>query len=159
MKALTSALAMLAGGVIAANAGADVPPSDVVYQDGAIAQPLTATPGDPVRGREIVGTKSLGNCVSCHQNTDMLDIPWHGEIGPTFDGVSERWSIAELRGIVANSKMMFPGTIMPAFYKVDGFTRPGDAYTGKPATEITPILTAQQIEDVVAYLATLKYPE
>jgi sulfur-oxidizing protein SoxX len=75
-----------------------------------------------------------------------------------LDGAGERWSEAELRGIVANAKMMFPDSMMPSFYKVDGFTRPGNAYTGEAADDsFGPLLTAQQIEDVVAYLATLKY--
>jgi sulfur-oxidizing protein SoxX len=119
---------------------------------------LTGTPGDPARGREVVGNKSLGNCVACHANSEMSDIPFHGEIGPMLDGAGERWSEAELRGIVANAKMMFPDSMMPSFYKVDGFTRPGNAYTGEAADDsFGPLLTAQQIEDVVAYLATLKY--
>ena len=54
----------------------------------------------------------------------MSDIPFHGEIGPMLDGAGDRWSEAELRGIVTNAKMMFPGSMMPSFYKVDGFVRP-----------------------------------
>ena len=73
-----------------------------------------------------------------------------------LDGVGSRWNEAELRGIVANAKLMYEGTIMPAFYKVDGFTRPGNGYTGKAAETLEPILSAQQIEDVVAFLMTLK---
>ena len=73
-----------------------------------------------------------------------------------LDGVGSRWNEAELRGIVANAKQVYDGTIMPAFYKVDGFIRPGNAYTGKAAETIEPLLTAQQIEDVVAFLMTLK---
>ena len=84
-------------------------------------------------------------------------MPFHGEIGPPLDGAGERWSEAELRGIVANAKMMFDGSMMPSFYKTEGFIRPGKAYTGKAADDtFGPILTAQQIEDVVAYLTTLK---
>lgn len=139
-------------------AATEIAPGEVPFEDGAVAVSLTGVPGDPVRGREVVGNKSLGNCVACHANSDMSDIPFHGEIGPMLDGAGERWSEAELRGIVTNAKMMFPGTMMPAFYKVDGFIRPGDAYTGEAAPEdLPPILTAQQIEDVVAYLSTLKY--
>ena len=151
---ISLALACAASGA----AAAEVAPGDVVFEVGAVAQSLTGQPGDPVRGREVVGTKSLGNCVACHANSDMSDIPFHGEIGPMLDGAGERWSEAELRGIVANAKMMFPDSMMPSFYKVDGFTRPGNAYTGEAADDsFGPLLTAQQIEDVVAYLATLKY--
>jgi len=139
-------------------AAAEIAPGAVPFEDGAVAVSLTGTPGDPARGREVVGNKSLGNCVACHANSDMSDIPFHGEIGPMLDGAGERWSEAELRGIVANAKMMFPDSMMPSFYKVDGFTRPGNAYTGEAADDsFGPLLTAQQIEDVVAYLSTLKY--
>ena len=62
-----------------------------------------------------------------------------------------------MRGLLTDAKMTFDGTVMPAFYKVDGFNRPGDAYTGKAAEgPLSPILTAQEIEDVIAFLATLK---
>ena len=78
-------------------------------------------------------------------------------IGPALDGAGDRWSESELRGIVANAKMMFEGTMMPSFYKDTGYIRPGNAYTGKAADgALDPLLSAQQIEDVVAYLATLK---
>ena len=74
-----------------------------------------------------------------------------------LDGAGSRWSDAELRGIVANAKMMFPDSLMPSFYRTDGYTRPGNAFTGEAAdSTFGPLLTAQQVEDVVAYLATLK---
>ncbi len=70
---------------------------------------------------------------------------------------ADRWNEAQLRGIVANAKKTFDGTIMPSFYKTSGFIRPGDGYTGKAAEEtLSPMLSAQQIEDVVAFLMTLK---
>lgn len=153
--------AALAAPIVAATmlitAGAETAaPGEVAFEDGAVATSLTGKPGDPAEGKTIITTKSLGNCVSCHSAEALKDTPWHGEVGPALDGAADRWSEAELRGIVANAKMMFDGTVMPAFYKVDGFIRPGDAYTGKAAKTIEPILSAQQIEDVVAYLMTLK---
>ena len=73
-----------------------------------------------------------------------------------LDGVGDRWTEAELRGIVANAKITFPESMMPAFYKTSGYIRPGDAFTGKAGTEpLPPLLTAQEIEDVVAYLMTI----
>lgn len=136
---------------------AEVAPKDVKFTDGAISESLTGTPGDPVVGREVLGARALGNCVACHQITEMGDIPFHGEIGPMLDGAGSRWSDAELRGIVVNAKMMFPESLMPSFYRVDGYTRPGNAYTGEAAdSTFGPLLTAQQVEDVVAYLVTLK---
>jgi sulfur-oxidizing protein SoxX len=156
MKRTLMTIALI--GAATGAAAAEIAPGEVSFEDGAVAVSLTGTPGDPARGREVVGNKSLGNCVACHANSDMSDIPFHGEIGPMLDGAGERWSEAELRGIVANAKMMFPDSMMPSFYKVDGFTRPGNAYTGEAADDsFGPLLTAQQIEDVVAYLSTLKY--
>ncbi|KNX41761.1 Cytochrome c [Roseovarius tolerans] len=156
MKRTLMTIALI--GAATGAAAAEIAPGEVPFEDGAVTVSLTGAPGDPARGREVVGNKSLGNCVACHANSDMSDIPFHGEIGPMLDGAGERWSEAELRGIVANAKMMFPDSMMPSFYRVDGFTRPGNAYTGEAADDsFGPLLTAQQIEDVVAYLATLKY--
>lgn len=147
-----------AAAVLASVAMAEtIAPTNVSFDDGAIATSLTGVPGDPVEGRDIVGNKKKGNCIACHQVSDLADMPFHGEIGPMLDGAGDRWSEADLRGIVANAKIMFEDSMMPSFYKTEGFIRPGNAYTGKAADDtFGPILTAQQIEDVVAYLATLK---
>lgn len=135
-----------------------VKPQDVAYVDGAVATSLTGTPGNAENGA-ILMNKGAGNCIACHEVSALSHLPFHGEIGPMLDGVADRWSEAELRGIVANAKIMFEGSMMPSFYKTSGFTRLGDAYTGKahPEGEVKPLLTAQEIEDVVAYLMTLKY--
>ena len=79
----------------------------------------------------------------------MTEQPFHGEVGPSLDGVGDRWNAAELRGIISNSKEMFPETIMPAFYIDSGYERPLEDFAGKS------ILSAQQVEDIVAYLLTL----
>ncbi len=150
---IATAIAALGTGI---GAG-EIAPTEVKFEDGAVSQSLTGVPGDPVKGREVVSNKSMGNCVACHAATDLEDIPFHGEIGPWLDGAGDRWTEAELRGIVANAKIMFEGSMMPSFYKTEGFIRPGNAYTGKAADDsFGPLLTAQQIEDVVAYLVTLK---
>ena len=128
----------------------DVMPANVVFNDGAIGVSLTAQAGDPAAGRKVFMNRKQGNCLACHANEDMSDQSFHGEVGPALDGVADRWEAAELRGIVVNSKMMFEGTIMPAFYKDDGFERNLKKFQGKS------ILNAQQVEDVVAYLLTLK---
>lgn len=129
---------------------ADVMPANVVLNDGAVGATLTAQAGDPAAGRKVFMNRKLGNCLACHANEDMSDQSFHGEVGPALDGVADRWEAAELRGIVVNSKMMFEGTIMPAFYKDAGFERNLKNFQGKS------ILNAQQVEDVVAYLLTLK---
>jgi len=150
---ITAVLACAAMGATAA----EVDPDAVTFEEGAVSESLSGAPGDAANGRIIVGDKSQGNCVACHAVSDLSDVPFHGEIGPTLDGAGDRWSEAELRGIVANAKIMFPGSLMPSFYRTKGYIRPGNAYTGDaPDDTFGPILTAQQIEDVVAYLVTLK---
>lgn len=155
MKNLMTGAALVA---LLATAGTaeTIAPTQVSYEDGAVSTSLTGTAGDPKSGMEIMN-KGAGNCIACHQVTDLSHLAFHGEIGPSLDGAGSRWSEAELRGIVANAKVMFEGTMMPSFYKTEGFTRLGDAYTGKAHEgEVEPLLTAQQVEDVVAYLMTLK---
>ena len=133
-----------------------VQPTEVSFDDGAVAVSLSGQPGDPAAGAEIMN-KGAGNCIACHQVSALEHLPFHGEVGPPLDGVADRWSEAEIRGIVANAKFMFEGTVMPSFYKTEGFIRLGDAYTGDAHEgEVEPLLSAQQIEDVVAYLMTLK---
>ena len=148
----------IAAGVMASGVYAeDVAPTAVSFTDVAVEQSLTGVAGDAANGRMIVGDKKQGNCVACHEVSDLANVPFQGNIGPMLDGAGERWSEAELRGIVANAKVMFEGSMMPSFYRTEGFTRPGNAYTGKAADDtFGPILSAQQVEDVVAYLATLK---
>ena len=157
MRQITATLAalLLSAGLAQAEA---VAPAKVSYADGSVAQSLTGDPGDPAAGMKVMTTRGLGNCVACHEVTALMDFPFHGNVGPSLDGVADRWEEADLRGIVSNAKMMFDGTMMPAFYKKSGYVRPGNAYTGKSATEaeLSTLLTAQQIEDVVAYLMTLK---
>ncbi|WP_421982132.1 sulfur oxidation c-type cytochrome SoxX [Roseibium sp.] len=146
--------AMLAASTAFAEA---VKPTDVVFTDGAVDVSLSGVAGDPAAGAEIMN-KGAGNCIACHQVSALSHLAFHGEIGPPLDGVADRWSVAELRGIVANAKVMFEGSLMPSFYKTEGFVRLGDAYTGDAHGDgdVQPLLTAQQIEDVVAFLVTLK---
>jgi len=152
----TVAIAAATATWIAGAAIAEIKPMEVVYQDGAIAQSLSGTSGDIENGAVLMN-KGAGNCIACHQVTALEHLPFHGEIGPSLDGAADRWSEGELRGIVANAKEWFPDTMMPAFYKTDGFVRLGNAYTGKAHEgDVAPLLTAQQIEDVVAFLMTLK---
>ena len=155
-------LAAIAGGLAlaASMSSADaVAPEDVVYGEyGEVEASLSGQPGNPEEGLKVFTSRALGNCVACHTVTALVDsVAFHGNVGPPLDGVGERWTEADLRGIVANAKNVYEGTIMPAFYKSSGFIRPGEGFTSKPAAEpLPPLLSAQQIEDVVAYLMTLK---
>lgn len=151
---------MLAAGLMlaATSLQADVvAPNDVVANEyGEIAMSLTGQTGDPARGAEIMASRGAGNCLACHQVSALDQYKWHGEVGPSLDGVATRWDEAGLRGLIVNADVMFPDSIMPSFYRISGYTRPGDAYTGKAAEgELSPLLAAQDIEDVVAYLMTL----
>ena len=154
LTTLTLAATLISGAALAG----DVTPATVTFtEDGAVTASLTGVAGNPDAGKEIMSSRSLGNCIACHEVTALLDAPFHGEVGPMLDGVADRWTAAELRGIVANAKMTYEGTIMPSYFKTGTYIRPGDAYTGKAAQgELPPLLSAQQIEDVVAFLATLK---
>ena len=157
MRILTATCAAVL--MTAVSAAADeVAPDDVTFGEyGAVETSLTGTEGDAENGAMVMKTKSMGNCISCHQVSALSDAPFHGEIGPMLDGAGDRWSEAELRGIVSNAKNTFPESMMPAYYKSSGFIRPGDAFTGKAGEEpLPPLLTAQQIEDVVAFLMTQK---
>ena len=145
-----AALTALATGWLA-QAEPVAPDTAKLGEYGEIEVSLTGEKGDAAKGRDWFMGRKLGNCLACHENSDMQDQSWHGEVGPAMAGVASRYSEAELRGIVANSKAVFgEQTIMPAFYSMKVGARVADKFDGKT------ILSAQQVEDVVAYLMTLK---
>lgn len=111
--------------------------------------PLTATPGDPARGRLIVLAPDRGNCSLCHALPDPAQ-KFHGDIGPSLAGVGARLTPAELRTRIIDASLLNPDTLMPPFHRTTGLRRVDAAHRGKP------ILDAQEVEDVVAYLATLR---
>lgn len=136
----------------AAHAGT-LAPDAVKIEDGTIEKSLTGVPGDAANGKAVFAGRKLGNCLACHQNNDMLNESFHGEVGPELNGVADRWEAGELRAILVNSKLVFgEETIMPAFYHLHDKTgfRVADKFLGKT------ILSAQDVEDIVAYLLTLK---
>jgi len=156
LKAVTGLV--VAGIAFAGVATADTAPSDVVWVDDVTVPALIAdAAGDAEGGIGVVSSRSQGNCVACHQFSSLPDVQFQGNVGPSLDGVGSRWSEAELRGILVDAKQMFPETRMPSFYRDSGYVRPGDRYTGRAADPETfgPLLSAQQIEDTVAYLMTL----
>lgn len=117
--------------------------------DYAIPEPLTSEPGDVERGRAVAINRQLGNCLSCHA-MPIPEQPFHGETGPALYGVGDRYTEAQLRLQVVNAHEVNPESMMPPFYAIEGRHRVAEEFVGKP------ILTAQQVEDVVAYLKTLK---
>jgi len=115
----------------------------------AIPESLTGRPGDPVRGRAIVANRTLGLCLLCHSGP-LPETPLQGTLAPSLAGAGARWSVGQLRLRLVDSARLVPDTIMPPYYRLDRLQRVAKNFDGKT------ILTAGQIEDVVAYLATLK---
>lgn len=120
-----------------------------VVDGDAIAASLTGAAGDAARGREIVANRLVGLCLLCHSGP-FPEVPLQGTLAPDLKGAGTRSTIGQLRLRMVDSSRVNPETIMPAYYKVDHLTRVAPAFRGKP------VLTAEQIEDVVAFLATLK---
>lgn len=114
-----------------------------------IAQSLTGKPGDPVNGKKVAASRRLGNCLACHK-MPMPEEDFQGDIGPELNGVGSRLTEPMLRLQIVNSKAVNPETVMPAFYRVEGLFGVRKDHLDKS------ILTADQVEDVVAYLMTLK---
>lgn len=117
----------------------------------AIDTPLSDRPGDAARGKAVAVNSDLGNCIICHR-IPIAEVPdgAFGDIGPDLAHVGARLSAAELRQRIVDPKQIDPDTVMPAYFVKNGLTRVQPQYQGKT------ILTAQQIEDLIAFLETLK---
>jgi len=115
----------------------------------AIPAPLTGQKGDAARGRAIVLNRNVGLCLLCHAGP-FPDERFQGNMAPDLKGAGARWSEGQLRLRLVDARKLNPATIMPPYYVVDGMGRVAASLRGKP------ILTAEQIEDVVAFLATLR---
>lgn len=133
------AAALLAVGCVAGVAGA---------QD-ALPESLTGAPGDPVRGRAIVANRQVGLCLLCHSGP-FPEERFQGDLAPDLRGAGARWTEGQLRLRIVDSGRINPATIMPAYHRTQGLVRVAPAFRGKP------ILSAEQIEDVVAFLTTLR---
>lgn len=121
---------------------------DVVIVGDAIPASLTGAPGDATRGRALVVERS-STCILCH-NGPFPEQKFQGDLAPNLAGVGSRWSAGQLRLRLVDASRLNAATIMPSYYRVDGLDRVGAAWRGKP------ILSAEQIEDIVAYLVTLR---
>jgi sulfur-oxidizing protein SoxX len=130
--------------------GAAQPLVKFQVKDGGIPASLTGRPGDPQKGRAAMVDQKLGNCLACHEVTALKGEPYHGNVGPSLDGVASRLSEAQIRLRIVDPTKLNSDTMMPPFYRVDGLNRVLTQFEGKP------ILTADQVEDVVAFLETLK---
>jgi sulfur-oxidizing protein SoxX len=119
-------------------------------KDGAIAASLTGKPGDVQKGQAVVVNRQQGNCLACHEITALKNQPYHGNVAPSLDGVASRMSPAEMRLRIVDGTKVNPDTMMPPFYRADGLNKVMTRFQGRT------ILTAEQVEDVVAFLATLR---
>ena len=133
-KASAIAFWLLAGNALAAD---------------SIPASLTGAKGDPARGRAIVANRQVGLCLLCHKGP-FPEERFQGDLAPDLAGVGARLPEGRMRLRIVDSTKVNPQSIMPAYYKSEGLTRVAPAFRGKT------VLTAEQIEDVVAYLITLK---
>jgi sulfur-oxidizing protein SoxX len=123
--------------------------AEVVAVGDAIPVSLTGVPGDPARGRTIVTNRQVGLCLLCHSGP-FPEERLQGDLAPDLKGAGVRWTEGQLRLRIVDSGRVNALTIMPAYYRTDGLTRVAPAFRGKP------VLGAEQIEDVVAFLKTLR---
>ncbi|HEX7984724.1 MAG TPA: sulfur oxidation c-type cytochrome SoxX [Duganella sp.] len=144
---IVGAVAAVALFVIARPAMAD--PAYAIAGDGIAAPLAGAVAGDAARGRALVANRQASLCLLCHTGP-IPEERFQGDLAPDLQGAGGRWSAAQLRLRIVDARHFNPVTIMPSYYKTDGLNRVAPAFQGKT------ILTAQQIEDVVAWLLTLK---
>ena len=148
MRVAPTAIAALAIGCVSAAMSAQRTLAFEIVGDG-IPAPLSADGGDAARGRALVLARDNANCVLCHAVPDPA-IRFAGDVGPSLAGVGRRLSVAQLRLRVADNLEVNPATVMPSYYKVDGLAQVAAPYAGKP------ILSARDVDDIVAWLATLQ---
>lgn len=148
---MTAAATLLVTAMAAGFAQAQTPPLSLVpfiVDGGSIEKPLAA-PGDAQRGQAIVLDRALSSCVLCHVVPDPERRPM-GNIAPPLAGVGARLTAGQMRLRLVDSTLVNPNSVMPPYYRVEGLHQVAPAWRGKP------ILNAQQIEDMVAWLLTLK---
>jgi sulfur-oxidizing protein SoxX len=150
IPAILAFAATIALGTVAyaAEQGAPEPLRPYTVVGGAIPEPLTGALGDAARGRAIV-TNRQNTCLLCHSGP-FPEEKFQGNISPDLTRTGARWSEGQIRLRVVDARRLNPDTIMPSYYRTDGLVRVASAFRGKP------ILTAEQIEDVVAFLVTLR---
>ena len=115
----------------------------------AIPNPLTNVPGDAARGRAIVVNRQLGLCLLCHTGP-FPEEPFQGTLAPSLAGAGARGSAGQLRLRLVDARRVNPASFMPAYYRAEGHVQVAGAWQGKP------VFSAQQVEDVVAFLQTLR---
>jgi len=140
LRLFSLALALLAGQASAA---------DFEVLGDAIPQALGGLTGDVARGRAIVANRQQGLCLLCHSGP-IPEERFQGTLAPSLSGAGARWSAGQLRLKLADGQRLNPASIMPAYYRSEGLQQVGAEWRGRT------LFTAQQLEDVLAYLLTLK---
>ena len=135
-------------GLLAALVGAG-PAAGAAPINDAITESLSASPGDATRGRAIVVNRQTGLCLLCHSGP-FAEERFQGTLAPDLSGAGSRLTVPQLRLRMVDSRRINPQSIMPAYFRSEGLTRVGPQWQGRT------LLSAQQVEDVVAYLATLR---
>ena len=138
-----------AAGFVAACCVVGAASGGAVRAQDSIPTSLTRAKGDPARGRAIVTNRQLGLCLLCHSGP-FPEERFQGNLAPDLAGAGKRWSEGQLRLRIVDSSRITPTSIMPAYHRTDGLVRVAPAWRDKP------VLNAEQIEDVVAFLTTLK---
>jgi sulfur-oxidizing protein SoxX len=147
-SALAAALTWTVGTAVAESGiGVGLHPYTIVGD--AIPQSLTGANGNAERGRAIVVNRQVGLCLLCHSGP-FPEEKFQGTLAPDLKGAGSRATEGQLRLRIVDASRLNADTIMPPYYRVDGLVRVAPAFQGKT------VLTAEQIEDVIAYLATLK---
>jgi sulfur-oxidizing protein SoxX len=126
---------------------AGLPPVEIVGD--AIPRSLTGKPGDPARGRKLVLDRQHGLCLLCHTGP-FPEERFQGTLAPDLRGAGTRWSEGQLRLRIVDSRRLNADTVMPSYYRTDGLTRVARPWEGRP------VLSAQEIEDVISFLKTLR---
>ncbi|MCA8899753.1 MAG: sulfur oxidation c-type cytochrome SoxX [Hyphomonas sp.] len=121
--------------------------SEVVIEGDAVPVSLSGEPGDAMRGQSVFASREEGHCVLCHR-VDGLDAEFQGNVGPALTGIGGRLTAGQIRYRIIDAQQIWPDTVMPSYYRTSGLRQVGHAYEGKPT------LSAQQIEDLVAYLSS-----
>lgn len=149
-------LAALGSSLLAAPAAAQspaAPPAAVVAFEvvgDAIPAPLATRPGDAARGRAIVLDRARGNCLICHQVPAEPAERFQGELGPDLAGVGRRLTPAQLRLRLVDMSRLNPATIMPPYHRTEGLARVAPQLRGRP------VFSGEEIEDIIAYLSSLR---
>ena len=154
----TATLCCVLVGMSACSAQSLAVPGPLAVREGSPAHaadampvPLVEIAADADKGRQVFAERETGNCVLCHRIAG-LDVPFQGDVGPDLTAIGQRLSPAQLRFRIVDASRLNPATVMPAYYRTERLNRVAEAWQGRT------VLSAAQVEHVVAYLSSLQGP-